>query len=115
MRHIRYLLPILLALCAAGCAREPAYYVTDSYTGQRLPLTAQYGQAGYEQPVYGQGAYAALTPPPSAQSQDVASRGRGLITGTVRPASTSAPAASRYQGSRRGLFTSGSTTAVTAN
>ncbi|HZD89206.1 MAG TPA: polysaccharide biosynthesis/export family protein [Pseudolabrys sp.] len=43
----------MLAFTAAGCARhQPAYYVMDPATGQRVPVVQQYGSSGNGQ--YGQ-------------------------------------------------------------
>lgn len=42
MRHARLLLPVLLALATAACAsRTPAFYVTDSATGQPIATARQ--------------------------------------------------------------------------
>lgn len=66
MRHARFLLPILAALTAAGCARhgQQAYYAIDPTTGQPVPVAQSYGGSGYAtqqryaQPQYSQTAYA---------------------------------------------------------
>ncbi|MCK9907497.1 polysaccharide export protein [Microbacteriaceae bacterium K1510] len=64
MRTARFLLPLLFALAAAGCARQQqTYYIIDPQTGQPVPVVAQqpqpygqqgqYAQQGYEQqPAY---------------------------------------------------------------
>jgi len=50
MRHPRLLLPALLALATAACSNQkPAYYVTDSVTGQRVatgPQSVSYSERG---------------------------------------------------------------------
>ena len=54
MRYARFILPTLLALTAAACARkQPVYYVMDPSTGQPVPVVQQYGQPA--QPQYAQG------------------------------------------------------------
>jgi polysaccharide export outer membrane protein len=51
MRYARIVLPILLALTAAACARkQPVQYVMDPSTGQPVPVVQQYGQPAYAQP-----------------------------------------------------------------
>lgn len=72
MRGVQFLLPILVALAAAGCARQQqTYYIIDPQTGQPVPVVQQaqqpqpygqpqYAQQGYEQPAY---------EPPAAQPQ----------------------------------------------
>lgn len=92
MRYARLILPTLLALTAAACARnQPVYYVMDPATGQPVPVVQQYGQAGSgqygQQPQYAQGAYAnsqyapsyAAQQPSYAQPQQAESGGRGLF------------------------------------
>lgn len=59
MRCARFLLPMLVALAAAGCARQQqAYYIIDPQTGQPVPVVQQapqaYGQPQYAQQAYGQ-------------------------------------------------------------
>ena len=68
MRYARFILPILLALTAAACARKQSvYYVMDPSTGQPVPVVQQYGQSyGAQQPAY-------------AQPQQADSGGRGLF------------------------------------
>ena len=93
MRHVRLLLPILLALTAAACARQqPAYYVTDAATGQRVstaPQGASHGQRGQmasgapQASTYGRSAYAAQT--------SKASSGRGLFNSDLFGSRSSAP------------------------
>lgn len=61
MRGIQFLLPILVALAAAGCARQQqTYYIVDPQTGQPVPVVQQAQQAQpYGQPQYApQGQYA---------------------------------------------------------
>ena len=54
MRVARILLPILIALAAAACARQQqAYYVVDPASGQPAPVAQQYGRSVY-QPSYAQ-------------------------------------------------------------
>lgn len=79
MRGARFLLPLLAALAAAGCARQQqAYYIIDPQTGQPIPVVAQqqpqyaqqisqpaYAQSGYQQPA-----------PQAAPAQDT----RGLFS-----------------------------------
>jgi polysaccharide export outer membrane protein len=70
MRHSRFLLVLMLALAAAGCARRTqTTYIIDPQTGQPVPVITQqqmaqaapvYGQQGYGQP-YGAPVAAAPT------------------------------------------------------
>jgi polysaccharide export outer membrane protein len=54
MRVARILLPTLIALAAAACARQQqAYYAVDPTTGQPAPVARQYSQGAY-QPSYAQ-------------------------------------------------------------
>ena len=97
MRRALFLLPLLAALAAAGCARQQqqAYYIVDPQTGQMVPVVQQYqqqpaaqtyGQPQYaQQPAYGQPQYAQQTyaqaqpsyqPAPAAPA---AEHGRGLF------------------------------------
>jgi len=71
MRGARFLLPVLIALTAAACAREPSttYYVIDPATGQPVAMMQQ--PAVQAQPVYAQ---QPQYQPPLAQSTP----GRGL-------------------------------------
>lgn len=55
MRGTRFLLPILAALAAAGCARQQqTYYIIDPQTGQPVPVVAQQPQQPYGQPQFPQ-------------------------------------------------------------
>lgn len=45
MRAARILLPLLVALTAAACARQQASYVVDPATGQPVPVVQRYGQS----------------------------------------------------------------------
>lgn len=79
MRVARLMVPILVALLAAACARQqPAYYVMDPQTGQPVPVVQQY--SGAEQYVqaqqYGQPQYAQPAP---AQPRYAQSGNRGLF------------------------------------
>src|SRR5512141_407846 len=79
MRVARLMVPILVALLAAACARQqPAYYVMDPQTGQPVPVVQQY--SGPEQYVqaqqYGQPQYAQPAP---AQPRYAQSGNRGLF------------------------------------
>lgn len=76
MRTARFLLPLLFALAAAGCARQQqTYYIIDPQTGQPVPVVAQqaqpYGQQGqYAQQSYEQQpAYEPAAPQPYPQQQ----------------------------------------------
>lgn len=74
MRYARSILPVLLALTAAACARnQPVYYVMDPATGQPVPVVQRYGQQA--QPQYAQ-SYAAQ---PQAHAQPQQSQSRGLF------------------------------------
>jgi polysaccharide export outer membrane protein len=98
------MVPILVALLAAACARQQAaYYVVDPATGQPVPVVSQYqyGEAPYAQaqpgypsapdaPVAGRGLfnaqqgyaqpyYAQSYQPPAAPPQYAAPGGRGLF------------------------------------
>jgi polysaccharide export outer membrane protein len=101
MRVTRLMIPLLVVLAAAGCARQQqATYVIDPSTGQPVPVVQQYSapqyayaqagyqggyQAGYPQaapePSYAQtGGRGLFNAPPSyAQPQYGASGGRGLF------------------------------------
>jgi polysaccharide biosynthesis/export protein len=51
MRVARILLPILIALAAAACARQQqAYYVVDPATGQPVPVVQHYSRGAYQPP-----------------------------------------------------------------
>jgi polysaccharide export outer membrane protein len=107
MRVAKFLMPVLAALAAAGCARQQqSYYVIDPATGQPVPVVQQYysapryAQAGYAQPApqyakaggrglysspqvaqqaYAQSSYAPPAyQPPAPQPQYAPSTGRGL-------------------------------------
>lgn len=91
MRHARLLLPILLALTAAACARqEPSYYVTDSMTGQRVATGQQAarqnarGRFGSSAP-QGAASYAYAAPQPQK------STGRGLFNSDLFSTPSRAP------------------------
>lgn len=86
MRYARFILPILLALTAAACARkQPVHYVMDPSTGLPVPVVQQYGQPA--QPQYAQGQYAqsqyaqgyAAQQPAYAPPQQADGGGRGLF------------------------------------
>ncbi len=89
MRYARFILPTLLALTAAACARQqPVYYVMDPSTGQPVPVVQQYAQTGYaqsgQQTQYAQG-YAAQqssSPEPAQQNEN---GGRGLFSSHSNP------------------------------
>lgn len=90
MRHTRLLLPILFALMVAACAREqPAYYVTDSLTGQRVASGQQADTANkrglLDKQSSGARSYA------YAPKQRQASSGRGLFNSDVFGSSSPAP------------------------
>jgi polysaccharide export outer membrane protein len=95
MRGVKFLLPFLVALAAAGCARQQqqAYYIIDPQTGQPVPVVHQaqpqpYGQAQYAppsyeqpaaqpqyaQPQYAQPQYAQAPATPSANARGLFSR-----------------------------------------
>jgi polysaccharide export outer membrane protein len=74
MRVARILLPILIALAAAACARQQqAYYAVDPATGQRIPVVQQYSRGAYQQ------AYA-QQPQAPAQSAQNNNNSRGLFS-----------------------------------
>ena len=92
MRHARLLLPLLLAITAAGCANQkPAYYVTDLATGQRVPV-AQQGASGGARGLFTESApqasprYAYAAPQAEAKGG-----GRGLFNSDLFGARSSAP------------------------
>ena len=100
MRTAKFLLPLLFALAAAGCARQQqTYYIIDPQTGQPVPVVAQqaqpygpqgqYAQQSYEQ----QAAYEPAAPQPQYAPQSYPQQQYAQA-----PAST--PSAS----SARGLF-----------
>ena len=108
MRVTNLMIPLLLMLAAAGCARQQqAAYVIDPSTGQPVPVVQQYSpqQYGYAQtgdqagyPAYAQAA------PQSAYPQ---TQGRGLYNSRQQYAAQSyaqAPAPQNAQSSGRGLF-----------
>ena len=79
MRVTRLMYPLLVALAAAGCARQQqATYVIDPATGQPIPVVQQYSapQNAYAQAGY-QGAYQAGYP--QAQPGYAQAGGRGLF------------------------------------
>ena len=105
MRVARLMVPILVALLAAACARQQAaYYMVDPSTGQPVPVVNQYQ---YDQQ-YAQDGYAGSVPPAYAQADR-----RGLFN--AQP-SYAQPYAQSYQPpvapppyaapNRRGLFNS---------
>ncbi len=108
MRRARYLLPVLLALTAAACAREQqsTYYIIDPATGQPVPVVqqyaqpqyGQYAQPQYAQPQYGQAQYAQAQYGQHAQTQ----YGQYAQTAYGQPAYTQP--ANQSQGNKRGLF-----------
>ena len=69
MRRACFFLPVLLALTAAGCAREQqsAYYVIDPVTGQPVPVVQQYEQPQYAQSQYAQAQYGQYAQAPHGQ------------------------------------------------
>jgi polysaccharide export outer membrane protein len=96
MRVTRLLMPILVVLAAAGCARQQqTAYVIDPATGQPVPVVQQYAPAqdAYAQASYQDGyqagypaAYAQATPqyaqayqPPPAEPQYAQGTNRGLF------------------------------------
>lgn len=90
MRRARLLLPMLVALAAAGCARQQqqTYYIIDPQTGQPVPVVQQaqpqYAPAGYGQPQYAQApqqTYAQAPQPQYAQAPAAAPQpnSRGLF------------------------------------
>ena len=95
MRVARLMVPILIALLAAACARQQAgYYVIDPASGQPVPVVnqSQYAQPSYGQPDYAQSGYQAGYPQPSYAPAG----SRGLFAGQQPYASSSG----------RGLFNS---------
>ena len=71
MRKGLFLLPVLVALAAAGCARQQQTYVIDPSTGQPVPVVMRQQQIA--QPQYAQQSYQ----PPAPQA--AASGERGLF------------------------------------
>jgi protein involved in polysaccharide export with SLBB domain len=73
MRVARFLVPLLLALAAAGCARRDAAYVVDPVTGQPVPVIQRYGQPAQSPGQYAQnGDNRALYGSPQAAQQEYA-------------------------------------------
>jgi polysaccharide export outer membrane protein len=72
MRVTQLMIPLLLALAAAGCARQPqAAYVIDPSTGQPVPVVQQYAppqNAQYAQSAYAQAGYQTSYPASYAQA-----------------------------------------------
>ena len=101
MRVTRLLIPALLALAAAGCARQQAsYYEVDPAT--RQPVAQQYAAPRYGQQRYTQAGY---------RQPSSASTGRGLLSSSPQLAeqayAQAAPSPSAYrppEASGRGLF-----------
>lgn len=85
MRHASLLLPVVLALAAAGCARQqPAYYVTDSMTGQRVSTDQQNAPDGRRVPLAADGSHATgYNSYASKSPQRQESTGRGLFNSGV--------------------------------
>ncbi len=108
MHSARFYLPILVALTAAGCARQQQQaYIIDPSTGRAVPVVMQ------QQPAPPQYAQASYQPPQAAASSD-----RGLFNSRpsapqtyaqqpqfVRP-SAPPPMAEPSPSGERGLFTS---------
>lgn len=69
MRNSRFLLVLMLALAAAGCARKSVQttYIIDPQTGQPVPVVSQQ-QMAQAQPVYAQQAYPQPYGAPVAQA-----------------------------------------------
>jgi Polysaccharide biosynthesis/export protein/SLBB domain len=73
MRVARILLPILIALAAAACARQQqAYYAVDPANGQSAPAVQQYSRGVY-QPSY-------VQPPAQTQYAQNGDNSRGLFS-----------------------------------
>ncbi len=78
MRNVRFLMVLMVALAAAGCARKTAQttYIIDPQTGQPVPVVTQqqmaqapvYAQQGYPQQAYAQPYGAPAAPAPSSRS-----------------------------------------------
>ncbi len=80
MRAARILLPMLVALLAAACARhQPNYYVVDPATGQPVPVVQRYNQPYEGQPTYSRQAYAAPQAYAQPQAASSSSDDRGLF------------------------------------
>lgn len=87
MPRARFLLPVLAALAAAGCARQQqAYYIVDPQTGQMVPVVqqpaAQPQYVAQAQPQYAQQlppAYAQPGYQPPAQAARSGQHDRGLF------------------------------------
>ncbi len=98
MRVTQIMIPLLVVLAAAGCARQQqTSYVIDPSTGQPVPVVQHYApqQYGYAQYGYAQQTYPQQTyPQPAAQPQ-----GRGLYNERQTFA-----APSYEQPGKRGLF-----------
>jgi hypothetical protein len=85
MRYASLLPPLLLALTVAACAnRQPAYYVTNSMTGQRVP-TGQQGTSDNQRGLLGAGETQAsgYNSYASAAPRQQQSSGRGLFNSHV--------------------------------
>ena len=110
MRVTQLMIPLLVVLAAAGCARQQqAAYVIDPSTGQPVPVVQQYSpqQYGYAQADYQANypAYAQAAPQPASPQ----AQGRGLYNERQRyaaPSYAQAPAPQYGQSSGRGLFSS---------
>ncbi len=89
MHYARPLLPILIALTAAACARQqPAYYVTDSATGERIATAQQDAPQGERGLFASTGLFTRNTPQSGgyvsyadARPQNKPATNRGLIGG----------------------------------
>ena len=93
MRVSQILLPALIALATAACARQQAaYYVIDPATQQPVPVAQQSAPATYGRPQYAQAGY---QQPPAASS-------RGLFASAQT--APQAYAATQEPPSGRGLF-----------
>ena len=91
MRHTRLLLPVLLALAVGACAsQQPAYYVTDAATGQRVAAAPQNTQPA-ERGLFGSSAPQAGASYAYAAPQPQESPGRGLFNSDIFGSRSSAP------------------------
>lgn len=102
MRIAKFLLPMLVAFAAAGCARQQqTYYIIDPQTGQPVPVVQQAPQA---QPQYAQAPYGEPQWPPAQQPQYAAQPQYAQAPAPKASSSWPSNSTSNSPSNSRGLF-----------